>query len=70
MSSFLDPDGVVCLRLGTDERAALIDAGGTAVEQYGRNMPDFAGVPPTTSSADLDHWFAVSWEHTGGLDPK
>ena len=70
MTSFLDPTGLICLRLGTDEREDLIAAGGGAVEQYGKNMPDFASLPAAMSEADGDRWFATSWDHTGGLDPK
>ena len=70
MSSFLDPDGLICLRLGNDEIDELIALGGGAVQQYGKNMPDFASAPADMSEADLDDWFTTSWDHTGSLDPK
>ncbi len=70
MTSFLDPDGLVCLRLSPDDRAAVIESGGSAVQQYGRNMPDFASVPPGANDAELDELFATSWDHVGTLDPK
>ena len=70
MTSFLDPEGLICLRLSADDRTALISAGGAAVEQYGRNMPDFASVPLSASDADLDALFARSWDHAATLTPK
>ena len=70
MTSFLDPDGTICVRLGGDEREAALAAGATAVEQYGRNMPDFAGLPTDMADDELDGWFTRSWDHTGTLDPK
>ena len=70
MTSFLDPEGLICLRLSADERAAVIDAGGGAVQQYGRYMPDFASVPPSAGDDELDALFATSWDHAGTLPPK
>ena len=70
MTSFLDPNGLICLRLAADDRDAVIAAGGAAVQQYGKNMPDFASVPSGASDADLDTWFATSWDHAGTLTPK
>ncbi len=70
MASFLDPDGLICFRLSADDRDGLIDVGGSAVQQYGRNMPDFASAPTGMSDDDLDRWLATSWDHTGTLTPK
>ncbi len=70
MTSFLDPDGLICLRLSADQREAVIEAGGAAVQQYGRNMPDFANVPSGATDAELDALFAQSWDHAGTLPPK
>ena len=70
MTSFLDPTGLICLRLSPGDRTAIIAAGGGAVEQYGRNMPDFASVPPSAPDAELDAFFAQSWDHAGTLKPK
>lgn len=70
MTSFLDPDGLICLRFSRDGRTAVIEAGGAAVQQYGRNMPDFASVPPSATAAELDALFAASWDHAGTLEPK
>ena len=70
MTSFLDPDGAICLRLGAADRDAVIADGGAAVRQYGKNMPDFASVPPAATDDELDALFATSWDHAGELDPK
>ena len=70
MTSFLDPDGIICLRLGSEDRAVAIDAGANEVQQYGRNMPDFVGLPLGISQVDADLWFDRSWAHTGLLVPK
>ncbi len=70
MTSFLDPEGLICLRLSAEDRTAVLSAGGAAVKQYGRNMPDFASVPPSAADTDLDALFAHSWDHAGTLTPK
>ena len=70
MTSFLDPQGLICLRLSAEDRTAVISTGGASVEQYGRNMPDFASVPPSANDAELDALFAQSWDHVGTLEPK
>jgi hypothetical protein len=70
MTSFLDPAGLICLRLSISDRSEVLSADGAAVEQYGRNMPDFAGVPPSAADAELDALFVQSWDHAGGLKPK
>lgn len=70
MTSFLDPEGLICLRLGSDSRQDLLDAGGSAVRQYGRNMPDFVALPPGADDTLADAWFVRSWDHSAALDPK
>ena len=70
MTSFLDPTGLICLRLSAGGREAVLAAGGGPVEQYGRNMPDFASVPGSADDAELDELFTRSWDHVGTLDPK
>lgn len=70
MTSFLDPDGLICLRLSPADRETVIGTGGAAVQQYGRNMPDFASVAPTATDGELDSLFALSWNHAGALGPK
>lgn len=70
MSSFLDPDGLICLRLALDAHDELLGHGGSTVQQYGRNMPDFVALPPTADDALADLWFGRSWSHSESLDPK
>ena len=70
MTSFLDPDGVICVRLGAAQRADALAAGCSEVQQYGRNMPDFVGLPADLSPDDQSSWFARSWDHAGTLEPK
>ncbi|MDW3219461.1 MAG: hypothetical protein R8F63_12695 [Acidimicrobiales bacterium] len=70
MTSFLAPDGLICLRLGGAERDEALAAGASEVQQYGRNMPDFAALPAELADGDADAWFARSWDHAGTLDPK
>ncbi|MEM7286050.1 MAG: hypothetical protein AAF480_06840 [Actinomycetota bacterium] len=70
MTSFLDPDGLICFRLGDEGRRDLLDAGGSEVRQYGRNMPDFAAAPPGASRSRLEALFARCWEHAGTLPAK
>ena len=70
MTSFLDPKGRICLRLPPAARDEVIAAGGAAVEQYGRNMPDFASAATAATETELDELFAQSWDHAGTLKPK
>lgn len=60
MTSILDPEGLICLRLSSEDRTMAISAGSAAVEQYGRNMPDFARVPPSATDAELPAAITVS----------
>ena len=70
MTSFLDPDGVICVRLDAAQRADALTAGCSEVQQYGRNMPDFVGLPADLPPDDQSSWFARSWDHAGTLEPK
>ncbi len=70
MTSFLDPTGLICFRLSGEGRDELIAEGGAAVQQYGKNMPDFASAPGDADDVTLDRWLAASWDHTGSLTPK
>lgn len=70
MTSFVDPTGLICFRLSAGGRDELIAEGGAAVQQYGKNMPDFASAPGDADEPSLDRWFGVSWEHAGSLPPK
>lgn len=73
MTSFLDKEGSMGLRLGTADRTEFLDTFDTSIaQQYGSNMPEFAVVPSALFD-DLDAiapWFARSWEWVGTLQPK
>jgi hypothetical protein len=73
MTSFLDKEGSMGLRLGTADRDEFLTTFGTSIaQQYGSNMPEFAVVPPAVFE-DLDAiapWFARSWDWVGTLQPK
>ena len=70
MTSFLDPDGLICIRLDSSALAEAIEAGAATVEQYGRKMSDFAALPVDLGDQEADVWFARSWKQAGMLDPK
>jgi len=70
MTSFLDPEGIICLRMSGDNRSGYLKAGASEVQQYGRNMPDFISMPEQFEDGQADEWFAASWDHSGSLDPK
>lgn len=70
MTSFLDPDGVICVRLDPAQREDALAEGCSEVQQYGRNMPDFVGLPEAMPSDGQSSWFARSWAHAGTLEPK
>ncbi len=73
MTSFIDKDGEVSIRLDSAEREAFMAAYDSRIsQQYGKNMPDFAVVPDALLE-DLDGlrpWFVRSWEFVGTLEPK
>ena len=70
MTSFLDPAGLVSLRMRAEDREAVIAAGGAGVNQHGSNMPDFVSVPDGSPDAELDHLFSTSWDYAALLKPK
>jgi len=73
MFSFLDPTGVMALRLSTTDRDAfLAQHGSTLVEQHGRVMQEFVVVPDDLleRTDELAGWFARSHEWIGTLKPK
>ncbi len=73
MTSFIDRDGEVSLRLSKADQAAFIATFETRVPvQYGRNMPDFAVVPDALlhDLEALRPWFVRSWDFVGTLEPK
>lgn len=73
MQSFLDQDGTFCLRVSKEDKAHVIEElGGSAVMQYGKNMPDFVAL----AAEDFDgvevavEWMQRSWDFVGTLTPK
>ena len=73
MFSFLDPDGLLAIRM-SDERAAAFqdryDSG--PVEAYGKTMRGYVSVPPDLleRTDELQPWFDEAHEWIGTLQPK
>jgi hypothetical protein len=73
MTSFIDQEGAVSLRLSSADQAAFIERYDSRIPvQYGKNMPDFAVVPKGLLERpdELRPWFVKSWEFVGTLEPK
>lgn len=73
MFSFLDPTGVMALRLRSDLREEFLAKYGTEpVEQYGRIMTEYVAVPEELlqNTPELKVWFDQSHEWIGTLKPK
>lgn len=73
MFSFLDPAGMMALRLPADDRAAFVERFGTTIaEQHGRQMREFVVVPSELLERpdEIDEWFRRSEEWVGTLKPK
>lgn len=73
MTSFLDADGSMGLRLSSADRDEFIAAYDTAIaEQYGRKMKEFVVVPDSLLDDPdaLGPWFARSREWVATLKPK
>lgn len=73
MFSFLDPTGVMALRLSaemTDEFRSAYESGD--VKQYGATMRGYSSIPVDLldDTDTLAGWFARSWEWIGTLPPK
>ncbi len=73
MSSFIDTDGSVGLRLSPDDRQAFIDQyGASLAEQHGKIMKEFVAVPAHLLDRpdELVAWFerGVAW--VGTRKPK
>lgn len=73
MTSFLDKEGEVSIRLGAEEIEQFIDRHDSRIShQYGRQMKDFV-VMPDAMLEDPElarEWFTKSWGHAGTLEPK
>lgn len=73
MTSFIDRDGEVSIRLAKPDRDEFITRYESRIsQQYGRQMPEFAVVPDELLERpdELRPWFVRSWEWVGTLDSK
>ena len=73
MTSFIDRDGEVSIRLDKSDREAFIEQYDSRIsQQHGRNMPEFVVVPDELLEREdeLRPWFERSWEWVGRLEPK
>ena len=73
MFSFLDPDGLLALRLSPELEAEFrerYDSG--PVEQYGRTMRGYSSVPDdlVDDPEALQAWYDRAWHWIGTLEPK
>ena len=68
MFSFLDKEGRLCLRLGSDDRAKF---GDIPVIQYGAVMKEYVAIPEDIlTSNEIQEWFAKSVAYARTLKPK
>jgi TfoX/Sxy family transcriptional regulator of competence genes len=73
MFSFLSKEGVVALRLPTEERESAIKKYKTKLtEQYGTVMKEYVDVPGDllSETQKLKKLFTISYEYVGSLKPK
>jgi hypothetical protein len=73
MTSFIDKDGKVSIRLDQADREAFIARYDSRISmQYGKQMRDFVVVPDELLARqdELRPWFVRSWDFVGTLDPK
>ena len=72
MTSFIDNEGKVSLRLDRDDREEFIREYDTELSvQYGAVMKEFVVMPEDLVDSDEGReWFARSWEWVGTLKPK
>ena len=73
MTSFIDKDGEVSIRLDKPDRERFIEQYESRIAtQYGKNMPEFVVVPDALLERqdELRPWFVRSWEWVGTLAPK
>ena len=73
MFSFLDPDGMMALRLSDDDAAEFLDRYESGpVVQYNSVMRGYVAVPSDllNSTADAAEWFDRSHSWIGTLPPK
>ena len=73
MTSFIDKEGEVSIRLDKADREQFIEHYGSRISvQYGKNMPEFVVVPDglLERQDEIRPWFIRSWEWVGTLAPK
>lgn len=73
MFSFLDPTGLLALRLSDDDLADFRDRFDSGpVEQYGKTMQGYSSVPQdlVDDQAALIEWYDRAWNWIGTLEPK
>ena len=73
MTSFIDKEGEVSIRLDKPDRVAFIEQYDSRLStQYGKQMKEFVVVPDglLERQDELRPWFARSWEWVGTLAPK
>lgn len=73
MFSFLTKEGALALRLPEEERETFIKKHKTTLcEQHGVVMKEYVVVPEKLwkKTADLKHYFTMSYEYIGSLKPK
>lgn len=73
MTSFIDKEGEVSIRLDEVARERFIEQYGSRMSmQYGRQMKEFLVVPPSLLERqhEIRPWFVRSWEWVGTLAPK
>jgi len=73
MTSFIDKEGEVSIRLDAEGRERFIEQYGSRISmQYGRQMKEFVVVPDglLERQDELRPWFVRSWEWVATLGPK
>ena len=73
MFTFLNPQGVLALRLPQDEREKFVQKYKTPpFESYGMVMKEYVTVPDhlLKQTAELKKYFDISFNYTGSLKPK
>ena len=73
MTSFIDKEGSVSIRLDKADRDEFIAQYGSRIsQQYGKQMKEFVVVPDDLLERqdELRPWFVRSWEWVGTLAPK
>jgi hypothetical protein len=73
MTSFIDREGEVSIRLDEADRERFIEQCGSRISmQYGKQMKEFVVVPAGLLERrdEIRPWFVRSWEWVGTLAPK